>query len=97
MGNDNADRLANKFRLIGESSAPAPYLWEAEESLLFKHSNKNVQGDPRAYLKKLEKEYMIKVWKEKAPKQCRWFTKFPTQVLKQSKQIWKWTSGKWRR
>ena len=91
IGNDNADRLANKFRLIGESSAPAPYLWEAEESLLFKHSNKNVQGDPRAYLKKLEKEYMIKVWKEKAPKQCRWFTKFPTQVLKQSKQIWKWT------
>ena len=90
VGNDNADRLANKFRLIGESSTPALYLWDSEESLLFKHSDKNVQGDPRSYLKKLEKDLMTKSWKEKAPKQSEWFAKFPTQVLKQSKQVWKW-------
>ena len=33
---------------------------------------------------------MTKLWKEKAPKQCQWFTKHPTQVLKQAKQAWKW-------
>jgi hypothetical protein len=39
---------------------------------------------------------MAKVWKEKAPTQAKWFTKHPTQVLKQSKQVWKWAveSGK---
>ena len=90
----NADRLANKFWLIGESAAPAPYLWEAEESLLFKHSDKNVQGDPRSYLKKLENDVMSNLWKEKAPKQCQWFTKHPIQVVKQAKQTWKWKVGK---
>jgi hypothetical protein len=96
VGNDNADRLANKFRIQGELSKPTLYLWESEESLLFQHQNKNVQGDPRTYLKNLEKELMSKIWKEKAPKQAKWFTMHPTQVLKQSKQVWKWAveSGK---
>jgi hypothetical protein len=65
VGNDNADRLANKFRIQGELSKPTLYLWESEESLLFQHQNKNVQGDPRTYLKNLEKELMSKIWKEK--------------------------------
>ena len=96
VGNDNADQLANKFRLEGERSVPALYLWESEEFLLFQHLGKNVQGDPRSYLKNLEKERMAKIWKEKAPTQAKWFTKHPTQVLKQSKQVWKWAveSGK---
>jgi hypothetical protein len=51
VGNDNADRLANMFRLQGEAEKPALYLWEAEESLLLQHQNKNVQGDPVYILK----------------------------------------------
>jgi hypothetical protein len=35
--------LANKFRLEGERSVPALYLWESEEFLLFQHLGKNVQ------------------------------------------------------
>src|SRR6185437_10946176 len=74
IGNDTADRLANKFRLKGESSQPAPYFWETEEALLFQHGNVSVQGDPRSYLKRLEQDQMIKIWKQKAPKQAKWFT-----------------------
>ena len=39
---------------------------------------------------------MIKIWKQKAPKQAKWFTKHPTQVLQQAKRVWKWSveSGK---
>jgi hypothetical protein len=47
VGNDAADRLANSFRVKGESSLPAPYLLESEELLLFQHKSINVQGDPR--------------------------------------------------
>jgi hypothetical protein len=98
IGNDAADRIANKFRLQGESSPPAPYLWETEEALLFKHGKVSVQGDPRTYLKRLETDLMIRIWKDKAPKQAKWFTKHPTQILKQAKQVWKWSveSGKGR-
>ena len=96
IGNDAADRLANQFRLKGESSEPAPHLWETEEGLLFQHGNVTVQGDPRSYLKRLEKDQMLNIWKEKAPKQRKWFTKYPTQILQQSKRVWKWSeeSGK---
>jgi hypothetical protein len=39
---------------------------------------------------------MCQIWKKKAPKQAKWFSKHPTQVLKQAKQVWKWAleSGK---
>jgi hypothetical protein len=59
------------------------------------HGDIIVQGD-RSYLKRLEKEHMIRVWKDKAPKQAKWFTRYPTQILNQSKQVWKWSveSGK---
>jgi hypothetical protein len=90
QGNDTADRLANEFRLLGEASQPAPYLLETEESLLFKHNENIVQGDPRDYLKRLEKEHMIKKWKTTV-KQSEWFVKHPTQVLKQAKQVWRWS------
>ena len=33
---------------------------------------------------------MCQIWKKKAPKQAQWFSKHPTQVLKQAKQVWKW-------
>jgi ribonuclease HI len=91
IGNDAADRLANNFRLLGEASQPAPYLLETEESLLFFHNNLLMQGDPRDFLKSLEKQAMIDTWKTKAPKQASWFLKHPTQVLKQAKQAWKWS------
>jgi hypothetical protein len=90
IGNDAADRLANKFRLKGEKSPPAPYLLETEELFFFQHNSLVVQGDPRDHLKQLEKDYMMKTWKEKAPKQAKWFTKHPTQIAKQAKGVWKW-------
>ena len=92
QGNDAADRLANRFRIKGESSQPAPYLLETEESLLFQHKNIVVQGDPRVYLKRLELQKMIAEWKEKAPKQAGWYLKHPTQVTKQAKNVWKWST-----
>ena len=91
VGNDNADRLANYFRNLGESSKPAAYLLDTEESLLFQHDHVSLQGDPFDYLKKLEKAHMKDVWKSKAPKQAEWFVKHPTQVLKQAKRVWKWS------
>ena len=91
IGNDAADRLANNFRLKGEKSPPAHYLLETDELFFLQHNNLVVQGDPRDYLKQLEKDFMMKTWKEKAPKQAKWFTKHPTQVLKQAKRVWKWS------
>jgi len=75
IGNDAADRLANQFRIKGEASVPASYLLEFEESLLLLHNNLVVQGDPRDYLKRLEKQKMIDIWKTKAPKQSMWLLK----------------------
>ena len=80
-----------KFRVQGEQLEPVPYLTETEESLFFKHGTKNIQSDPRDYLKQLEKEKMTEEWKSKAPKQATWFSKHPTQILKQSKRVWKWS------
>ena len=96
IGNDTADRLANKFRVHGELSEPAPYLWDTEELLVLQHGDIIVQGDPRSYLKRLEKEHMIRVWKDKASKQAKWFTRYPPQILHQSKHVWRWSveSGK---
>ena len=33
---------------------------------------------------------MLEIWKQKAPKQAQWFVKYPQQVTKQAKQVWKW-------
>ena len=42
------------------------------------------------FLKALEREVMVEIWKEKAPKQAEWFVKYPQQIMKQAKQAWKW-------
>ena len=49
-----------------------------------------MQGDPRDYLKRLEKDFMINLWKT-TKKQSKWFVKYPTQTLKQAKQVWRWS------
>ena len=89
-GNDAADRMANKFRLHGESIGPVPYLISSEEVLILQHQGTNVQGDPRGFLKKMAKEKMVNIWKTKS-KQAKWFKKFPTQILQQAKLVWKWS------
>jgi len=88
VGNDHADRLANRFRVLGETSKPSPYLLATEEALLFEHKHVIVQCDPRDYLKRLEKEIMKDLWKKKAPKQSEWVSKHPTQIMKQAKRVW---------
>ena len=57
-GNDAADALANKYRLEGESVGPVPYIVSTEEPLILQFQGSNVQGDPRKFLKQLEKERM---------------------------------------
>jgi len=54
------------------------------------HGPSLVQGDPRAFLKRLEKEQMYQCWKKQAPKQFEWFSCYPTQILNRSKAVWKW-------
>jgi ribonuclease HI len=88
-GNDMADAIANEYRRKGENKAPTPYFIESEEQFIFQYGSLNVQGDPRSFLKAREKEQMINIWKNKAPKQAQWFLKFPTQVQKQSKKLWR--------
>jgi len=91
-GNDAADALANKYRLEGESVGPVPYIVSTEEPLILQFQGSNVQGDPRKFLKQLEKERMADIWRTKGKdKQAAWFIKHPTQVLKQAKLVWKWS------
>ena len=90
IGNDAADALANEFRVKGERENPVPYLMASEEPLIFQHNERIVQGDPRIFLKQLEKRKMTEDWISKSPKQAAWFIKHPTQILKQAKQVWRW-------
>jgi len=89
QGNDLADTIANQYRRIGENLPSRDYFTEFEETFVLRHNAKNIQGDPRPFLKKLEKEAMILIWKEKES-QSRYVSKYPTQVMKQSKRVWKW-------
>jgi len=82
--------MANKYRLEGESVGPVPYIVSTEEPLILQFEGSNVQGDPRKFLKQLEKEKMADIWRTK-DKQAAWFIKHPTQVLKQAKLVWKWS------
>jgi hypothetical protein len=41
-------------------------------------------------LKQLAKKKMAETWRTKT-RQGEWFTKHPTQVLKQAKLVWKWS------
>ena len=90
-GNDAADSLANKYRLHGESIGPVPHLVSMEEPIVLEYQNSIVQGDPRSFLKQLAKKKMTEIWRTK-PRQGEWFTKHPTQVLKQAKLVWKWST-----
>jgi len=90
-GNDAADKMANKYRLQGESTGPVPYLISTEEPIILEFKGSNVQGDPRTFLKKMAKQRMADTWRSK-PKQSEWFKKYPTQILKQAKLVWKWST-----
>ena len=90
QGNDVVDMIANEYRRQGEMKPPCLYFTESEEQYLLKHNKIHVQGDPRSYLKSLEQEQMLKSWKSSAPKQAKWFTRYPTQVLKHANNVWKW-------
>lgn len=89
-GNDTADKIANTYRRLGQATDAVPYFTEAEERFLLKHKDILIQQDVRVFLKALEKEVMVEIWKEKAPKQAQWFVKYPQQIMKQAKQAWKW-------
>ena len=62
----------------------------AEEGLILKHGDNNIQGDPREYLKSLERDRMLEIWKAKAPKQAEWISEYPRQIVKQAKKVWHW-------
>ena len=91
VGNDQADHLANHFRIRGKKTAPSPYLSNFEEAFSFVHGAIRIQSDPRVYLKRLELQYLARKWKTMAPRQAEWFIKFPTQIINQSKRVWKWS------
>jgi len=59
-----------------------PFPTLSEEPLILQFQGSNVQGDPRKFLKNLEKERMADIWRTKGKdKQAAWFIKHPTQVL----------------
>ena len=89
-GNYTADKIANAYRKLGQDTDEVEYFTEAEERFLLKHKKILIQQDIRVFLKSLEKATMLEIWKQKAPKQAQWFVKYPQQVTKQAKQVWKW-------
>jgi hypothetical protein len=89
-GNAKADEWANRMRKIGEEEEPYQYFTLSEEPFILKFKESLVQGDPRIFLKKLEEEKMIEIWKQKAPKQAEFITKHRIQIQKQAKRVWKW-------
>jgi hypothetical protein len=95
IGNEKADQIANKFRLQGQKEPPASYLSSTEEEFFLVHNSTRVQGDPRTFLKRLETMYMINSWKTNSETQAQWYLRFPTQIIKQARRVWKWaiTSG----
>ena len=90
-GNHNADIIANEYRRQGELGASKHYFTQAEEQYVVRHDEMTIQGDLRTHLKSLEKLLMLETWKAKAPKQAQWTMQYPTQILKQSKRVWRWS------
>ena len=74
QGNNIADKIANEFRVKGDLLPPVPYFTATEERCGLSHGSSLVQGDPRGFLKHLEKEQMYQCWKKQAPKQFEWFS-----------------------
>ena len=91
QGNDLADTIANEYQRQGELKPPCLYFLDTEEMFHLEHKGVSIQGDVRSYLKSLEKEIMLQLWSQKAPKQAKWTKQFPVQVLKQAKRVWKWS------
>ena len=89
-GNDFADLLANHYRRRNQNKPDIEYFTDSEEIFILVHEGKNIQGDPRGYLKTLEKKVMLSTWRGK-PTQGKFVSKFPTQVLTQAKRVWKWS------
>ena len=85
-----ADKIANKFRLLGEnkSSVPVQYFTKTEELVVLEHRGLRIQNDPRKFLKSLEKQNLIETWKAASPKQSEWFSLHPTQILNHAKSVW---------
>ena len=71
-----ADRIANDYRIRGESKSgiPVPYFTHSEELVALKFLDIVIQNDPRKFLKTREKEIMINRWKQESPKQSQWFS-----------------------
>ena len=93
-GNDLADTVAKEYLRLGQSQPAAHYFTEAEEAFVLKHKENVIQSDIRLYLKSLESDMMMAEWKKKAPKQAKWASRYPTQVMKQAKRVWKWSIEK---
>jgi hypothetical protein len=85
-GNDTADKIANTYRRIGQATEAVPYFTESEERFLLKHKETVIQQDIRVFLKSLEKEGMLEIWKQRAPKQAQWFVKYPQQITNKLKK-----------
>jgi len=82
------------FLVSGDRRSPSLYFSEAEERFVFMHQAWCIQGDPRSYLKSLERDKMIDIWKQRAPRQVEFFKAFPQQVLRQARLVWKWAIEK---
>jgi len=92
--NDNADRIANEFRELGDTQPPVQYLTVSEEVFFLKHGSTHIQSDPRIFLKKLEEGQLLEEWSTRAPKQAEWYLKYPCQFRAQAKRVWKWAAEK---
>ena len=64
--------------------------YSVQKPFLLKCKGNLIQGDPRPVLKKLEKEQLVVLWKEKAPKQAMFRKTFGSN-RNQSQRVWKWS------
>jgi len=90
VGNERADQIANLTRIKSEKGPPEGYFTLSEEPFILKFKENLIQGDPRAYMKKWEKDKMVEIWREKAPKQALYIKKHLVQILRQAERVWKW-------
>src|SRR6185503_4984469 len=57
VGNDKADQVANFYRSLGEKRAPV----HSEKQFTLTHKGRSIQGDIRAYIKRVEREKMTEI------------------------------------
>jgi len=87
VGNERADQIANLTRIKSEKGPPEDYFTLSEEPFILKFKENLIQGDPRAYMKKWEKDKMVEIWREKAPKQALYIKKHLVQILRQAERV----------